>query len=71
MDGRAFLDAARDLAAGPSESHWRTAIGRAYYALLHEGLAALRRWGFSPPPRADMHFFVRVRFSTPADVSLK
>jgi hypothetical protein len=47
MDGRSFLDVATDLAAGPTEAHWRAAAGRAYYALFHEGLAALRA-GASP-----------------------
>ena len=41
MDGRALLDVARELAAGSSEAHWRSSVGRAYYALLHEVLGTL------------------------------
>src|SRR5579885_2662550 len=63
MDGRAFLQSARDLLAVPSEANWRSATGRAYYALLHEGRAALDRWGFPLPPREDLHRFVRLRFT--------
>ncbi|MCI0463506.1 MAG: hypothetical protein L0Z62_41740 [Gemmataceae bacterium] len=71
MDGRAFLDAADDLAAGPGEAHWRAAAGRAYYALLHEGMAALDRWGFPIPPKEDLHRYVRNRLTFPADADLK
>jgi len=71
MDGRAFLGVARDLATRPSEAHWRAAAGRAYYALLLEGLASLRRWGFLPPPRENVHTFVRLRFTYATDVDLR
>lgn len=71
MDGRAFLDAARALARGPTEPFWRSAAGRAYYALLHEGAAVLDRWGFPVPPRDSIHTFVRMRLVYPADVGLK
>jgi hypothetical protein len=64
MDGRAFLQAARVLSASLSEPNWRSATGRAYYGLLHEGHAALGRWGFVLPPRANIHTFVRLRFNT-------
>ena len=37
MDGRAFLNVARRLAQEPTEADWRTAAGRAYYALMLEG----------------------------------
>jgi hypothetical protein len=63
MNGRDFLRSARDLLANPSEANWRSAAGRAYYALLHEGRVALERWGFPLPPRTDLHAFVRLRFS--------
>jgi hypothetical protein len=71
MDGRAFLIAARDLAAGATEAHWRSAAGRAYYALLHEGSAALDRWGFPLPPRESIYSFVRLRLTFPAHPELK
>src|SRR5262245_25626528 len=62
MDGRAFLESARALLAIPSEANRRSAAGRGYYALLHEGRAALDRWGFPLPPRESIHSFVRLRF---------
>jgi hypothetical protein len=71
MDGRAYLDVARDLAAGSTEAHWRTAAGRVYYAVLHEGLTALLRWGFTIPPRENLHAFVRLGFVFAIDPDLK
>ena len=71
MDGRWFLDVARELANGPTEAHWRAAAGRAYYALLLEGLASLNRWGFPPTPRENIHSFVRLRFTYTSDSDLR
>jgi hypothetical protein len=71
MDGRAFLDAARELVQGADEAYWRSGASRAYYALLHEGRAALTRWGFPMPPKEDLHRFVRFRFTFPADPDLR
>ena len=71
MDGRAFLDVARELAAGSSEAHWRSSVGRAYYALLHEVLGTLRRWGFSLPPRDKVHTFARLKLVYAKDSDLK
>jgi hypothetical protein len=71
MDGRAFLDVARELAAGLSEPHWRSSVGRAYYALLHEVLATLQRWGFSLPPRDKVHTFARLKLVYATDPNLK
>ena len=66
MKGREFLKSARDLLAVGGEPNWRTALGRAYYALVHEGADALLRWGFPKPPGEQIHRFVRLRFdSTP------
>ena len=72
MKGREFLKSARDLLAVGGEPNWRTALGRAYYALVHEGADALLRWGFPRPPGEQIHRFVRLRFdSTPhADLYL-
>jgi hypothetical protein len=71
MDGRAFLDVARDLAGGGTEAHWRSAIGRAYYALMLEGREALSRWGRTLPRGQNVHTWSRLRFTYAADVDLK
>ena len=66
MKGREFLKSARDLLAVGGEHNWRSALGRAYYALVHEGAETLLRWGFPKPPGEQIHRFVRLRFdSTP------
>ena len=62
MNGRAFLDPARDLVRGSSELHWRAAAGRAYYAAFQEARAALERWRVAIPPRENIHAAVRLRF---------
>ncbi|MGO9598472.1 MAG: hypothetical protein ACLP7Q_10835 [Isosphaeraceae bacterium] len=71
MDGRAFLAVARELAAGPSEAHWRSSVGRAYYAVLHEVLGTLRRWGFALRPRDKVHTFARLKLIYATDLDLK
>ena len=70
LDGRALFDVGREPAAGPTEAHWRSSVGRAYYALLHEALGSLRRWGFAPP-RDKVHTFARLKFVYASDHDLK
>jgi hypothetical protein len=65
------LGAARHLLSAPSEANRRAAAGRVYYALLHEGRAALERWGFPMPPGEHVHRFVRLRFTQPAHPDLR
>src|SRR5690242_12440205 len=71
MNGRDFLDIAQGLVGGGSEGHWRTAAGRAYYALLLEGRDTLSRWGFSIAGHQPVHASVRLRFSFAADADCK
>jgi hypothetical protein len=71
MDGRVFLDIAKELIRGGTEGHWRSTAGRAYYALLQEGKAALERWGFATPRRDQIHTYVRLRFVYATDPELQ
>ena len=71
MDGRTLLDVGRELAGASTEAHWRSSVGRTYYALLHEVLAALGRWGFALPPRDKVHSFARLKFVYATDPDLK
>ncbi len=71
MDGRQFLNVARRLVQEQDEESWRTAAGRAYYALFLEARAALIRWGVTGIPQFQAHAFVRNRFDYAANFSLK
>lgn len=71
MPGRGFLDVARELAAGPTEFHWRSAVVNAYYALFLECRDALLRWGFGPSRRDNIHAWVRLRFTYAKSGDLK
>src|SRR5438445_6023880 len=71
MDGREFLGVAQDDAAGPSEAHWRSGVVNAYYALMLEGRDALLRWGFTIPPRQNVHAWIRLSCIYAADTDLK
>src|SRR5262245_30291089 len=71
MQGREFIARAREIMVGAAERHWRGAAGRAYYAVMLECRDALFRWGFTLPPRENMHTFARLRFTFPADADLK
>jgi flavin-binding protein dodecin len=57
MKARQFLSIARRLAERDSEEDWRSAVSRAYYAVFHECLDAIVRWGLRPP-KTDVHKFV-------------
>jgi hypothetical protein len=70
MRGREFLAVAQELAAGATEAHWRTAAGRAYYALMLEASTLLGHWGFGPSARENVHSFVRLRLLYATDREL-
>lgn len=64
MDGRAFLEVARETVKGPREAHWRNAATRAYYATVWEAFVALDRWGASVSSKG-LHRDVRVKLDRP------
>ena len=71
MDGRAFLTVAREVVRGATEAHWRTAAGRAYYALVIELRDAMTRWGLSRPIPSHVHQIVRRRVYASSDADMK
>jgi hypothetical protein len=71
MRGRAFLDVARNDAAGSGEAFWRAAVVNAYYSVVLECRDALSRRGFSSPSRQQLHAQVRLRFTFASDATLR
>lgn len=62
MNGRQFLDLAREVATGATELHWRGSAIHTYYALLLECRDVQIRWGLPIPHRHNLHATVRLRF---------
>jgi uncharacterized protein (UPF0332 family) len=71
MNPRDLLDVADELATGPNEAAWRSAISRAYYAAFHVARQLLEQCGFSPPraDQADAYLWLRLHNSGHADVT--
>ena len=68
--GEDFLKFAERTATGPTETDWRTAVSRAYYAAFHEARDFLTALGFQTP-RADMaHAFLWRRLQNCGHVRL-
>ncbi len=71
MKGRNFLNLALELLRGGTETHYRAAAGRAYYALILECRDALLRWGISVAPHGAVHADVRLKLVYASDTDLK
>jgi uncharacterized protein (UPF0332 family) len=71
MDGRDFLQVAREVVTGTTEAHWRATAVHAYYALFLECRDALARWGVKPQPHQSVHHFVRLKFLFASEPDLK
>ena len=61
MKARDFLNVAYELLEGNHESHWRTAVSRAYYAAFHGARDLLMHCGFTVPQEERAHAYLRMR----------
>jgi hypothetical protein len=71
MQGRDFLELARELLAGTFPRHRRGVIIHAYYALLLECRETMARWGIPAPPRQQAHAQIRLRLIFAGDPTVK
>ena len=71
MTGTDFLPVAARLANGPTEADWRTAVGRAYYAVFHVARQLLEDLGFCVPRADRAHAYMWLRLSNSGDVQVE
>jgi uncharacterized protein (UPF0332 family) len=71
MSGVDFLPLANRLAAGASESEWRTAISRAYYAAFHVARQLLEELGFRVPWADRAHAYLTMRLNNCGDAQVQ
>ncbi len=71
MQGREFLELARELLPGTHPRHRRGAIIHAYYAVLLECRDTLIHWGVPPFARQQVHPQVRLKLIYSTDKDLK
>jgi hypothetical protein len=64
-----FLDIAKELTEGTTEAHWRTSMGRAYYAVF--GFARNNIAGHELPFAKNIHESIIMYFKTSSDPAMK
>jgi uncharacterized protein (UPF0332 family) len=63
MNGPDFLPLAARLTVGSAEAEWRTAVGRAYYAVFHVARQLLEDLGFRVPRADRCHAYLWMRLN--------
>lgn len=71
MNGPDFLPLAARLAAGHAEPEWRTATGRAYYAVFHVARQLLEDLGFRTPRADRAHAYLWMRLNNCGDAGVE
>src|SRR5690349_10451962 len=71
MQGREFLELARECLPGGLPRHHRGAIIHAYYGLLLECRESMDRWGLPALTRFPVHSQIRLRLIYSSDNDLK
>ena len=71
MDPREFLTLARQLSLATTESAWRSAISRAYYAAFHVARQLLEDLGFTVPHGDRAHGYLWLRLSNCSEAAVE